>query len=540
MADDDTIDPYVQPAQDYRDVRRAGGMLARGAGGGGMLPALPLPSEKIEQRIEDKRSAEAMMPIFERKMAAEERLMKRQEELLDRPQPELKQQRVREPPPQDLGQNAMMWVAAASALGGLAGLASRRGSINALNAFSGALDGLAKGDILRYRANYEHWKAETDAINKNNDAEMREYESAIKRRDLDQKQITALIEMSATKHRNEMMRQVAAHAMQTGDFETVAVLADATEGQYAQFAIHKKEIEAANDRFNERMEQQERLFELRQSRALAPQEDEASLRMRAQEAWSGNQQSAWRGVSSFSPNAPRLQQMITEEGRRLYPDKNPQELAQILAEKTQQYQGGVSGQRIASGIGTRVEFATGELEGVAENALAASEKLPRSKYRSFNEFAQAAQREFSDPNFLSFQEFHQTLINAYARAMQPLGVTTVYAQMQAKELLERSTSAEGYRAQIEAMFKNIDSSRASIARLQGRQPPPAIMPPEKKDLPPASYMERVRQRAQEGPPSPLDPGYYQGNPLAEAGGWLMWPLFGAPQAVGRVLGHLVP
>jgi hypothetical protein len=206
------------------------------------------PQPKTER---DKAAAAEMKKRFDEHQDRKDRMLQEQGRRAEEPLPEAPQQKhVSQPPPQDLGAHANEWLMAASVLAGFAGLASRRSSINALSAFSGALDGLAKGDKERFDANYQTWKAESDTTIKNNQIEMDKYETLLKRRDLDQRQISTMVEIEATRQRNEFIRQVAEKAAADGDISTLTVAYDSVQGQMAQYEIAKQRM---NQMYEERM-----------------------------------------------------------------------------------------------------------------------------------------------------------------------------------------------------------------------------------------------------------------------------------------------
>jgi hypothetical protein len=192
-------------------------------------PDQPPPEDK-------KKLMEEFGSIIKGRTEETQKLLERQKRLLEEQRtPALRQGRVGAPPPNDLGQNAMLWLGAAGALAGFAGAFSRRGSINALTAFGAALDGFKEGDEERFKANFKEWDAQRQRVNDNNQAEFREYEATLKKQDLDRRQMANEIEITAAKWQNQFIGQIASHAAETGNFDLLAVALDGTQGEIAKY-----------------------------------------------------------------------------------------------------------------------------------------------------------------------------------------------------------------------------------------------------------------------------------------------------------------
>lgn len=120
-----------------------------------------------------------------------------------------KLEKVGPPPQNDIKGDAMLWLGFATALGGIAGAMTKRSSMNALAAFSGALDGLQQGNQQKFDNNFKTWEAQARATQENNKVEMDGYRNILERQDLDQKQRAQQLETWATMNRNKFMIEVA-------------------------------------------------------------------------------------------------------------------------------------------------------------------------------------------------------------------------------------------------------------------------------------------------------------------------------------------
>src|ERR1700746_2478577 len=228
----------------FRDTGQGGG---QGGDAGSYLKSWPGGSD--EPQIERSQGAKELKkefgPIIEGKRREMEPLLQRQQQMMQQPTPELHLERQQPPPNPEVGKNAMMWIAAATALGGLAGALTRRSSVNALTAFSGALDGFKQGDMDRAKMAYQQWDRESETVQRNNEAQWREYESILKRKDMDQRQMSDLIGITAQKWENQFVAQVADHAANTGNFEMLAAALDGGSGQIAKMEESRNRLRQA-------------------------------------------------------------------------------------------------------------------------------------------------------------------------------------------------------------------------------------------------------------------------------------------------------
>jgi hypothetical protein len=79
---------------------------------------------------------------------------------------------------------------------------------------------------------------------------------------------------------------------------------------------------------------------------------------------------------------------------------------------------------------------------------------------------QAGQRAGSSPELRAFTASNTSLINAYARAINPQGVGTVADKEHAREMLSTAFSKGDYEAAIDQLMLEIDAARKSPGTVQ--------------------------------------------------------------------------
>jgi hypothetical protein len=120
----------------------------------------------------------------------------------------------------------------------------------------------------------------------------------------------------------------------------------------------------------------------------------------------------------------------------------------------------------ASGAGARSAaqreslMATAMLEAqkFAPIAVDLSRKVDRTNYPALNTVLNATKRNTGDPNIIQLQIATNGFLNAYVKAITPVGVTTEGAQQRARELLDRAWSQGQYEAAIKQLQVEMDAA----------------------------------------------------------------------------------
>lgn len=185
--------------------------------------------------------------------------------------------------------------------------------------------------------------------------------------------------------------------------------------------------------------------------------DPETRRFMAEQYWAGDpsvMQNLGRGAQG-AKNIVALRHEIVAVGKEM--GKSPKDLAAAQAE----FQGMKAGERTLGTRTANIEMAAQEAKSLAGLALDASEKLPRSGLKSLNDVIQAAQSRTASPELRAFVASNTSLINAYARAINPQGVGTVADKEHAREMLSTAFAKGDYRAAVTQLLKEIDAAQKS-------------------------------------------------------------------------------
>lgn len=125
-----------------------------------------------------------------------------------------------------------------------------------------------------------------------------------------------------------------------------------------------------------------------------------------------------------------------------------------------------AGQRTLGTRTANIEMAATEAASLADLAKQASAKVDRTSYKSLNDVIQAGQRATASPELRAFTASNTSLINAYARAINPQGVGTVADKEHAREMLSTAFSKGDYEAAVNQLLVEIDAARKSPGTVQ--------------------------------------------------------------------------
>jgi len=115
-------------------------------------------------------------------------------------------------------------------------------------------------------------------------------------------------------------------------------------------------------------------------------------------------------------------------------------------------------------IGTReanIELAGTEAGGAISLAQEASSKVPRSGFLPFGKVQVMFDTNVNDPDLKAFATANNAVINTYARAISPTGVSRIDDINHARELLSTAMDERAYKATLNQMLKEIAIAKAA-------------------------------------------------------------------------------
>lgn len=152
-------------------------------------------------------------------------------------------------------------------------------------------------------------------------------------------------------------------------------------------------------------------------------------------------------------NVAALRKRITE---RMQEQKiSPQQQAVKMAE----FKGLQEAERTLGNRQATIGMAGSEVQQLAPLVLQASANVDRTSFPSLNSVLIASMRHTGNPAVVQFGQTINSLINAYARAINPFGQSTVSDKNHARELLSESWSKGQIEAGVQQMLKEIAAAK---------------------------------------------------------------------------------
>lgn len=353
-------------------------------------------------------------------------------------------------------QDALAWMSIAAGFGAIAGGLSRYHTTTALNAFSGMMQGYAKGELQAFDQQYKTWQANTDKALEYNNRAQREYRAIMDNSKLNIDTMSNMMQMTADKWQDQIM----SNAARMRDVERMTQL---MEGQ-ARFEENLKLRKEA-------MENHKKEFDVKTQTDLAKaglvKHDDGSIGIdttpgspiyqRAEQIAAYNQpmpnNPGGRYAGMFNELAALVNKISVEKNGASY--------------DATRYVGKQSYARTAGTYGARVETATNEVALLLPQALEASKAEPRGKWVPINKLVQDVQAGKSDPRYYDFAFANLTLINAYGRAVNPTGVARLEDKAHASALMSTVTDQASYERVLLRMAKEVRASHAAVALTRG-------------------------------------------------------------------------
>ncbi len=134
---------------------------------------------------------------------------------------------------------------------------------------------------------------------------------------------------------------------------------------------------------------------------------------------------------------------------------------ELLAIRAAEFGGLQAGERTAAQQAARIGMANNEAQFMMPIAVAASEKVDRTQYPHLNSIIEAVDRGTGDENVVKFFTAVNSLVNAYARAVTPVGASTDDQRKHARDVLDAAYSKGQFRAATDTMKLEMQAALAA-------------------------------------------------------------------------------
>lgn len=343
--------------------------------------------------------------------------------------------------------DAMAWMSLAAGMGAIAGGLSRYHTTAALNAFSGMMNGFAKGQLEVYQQKYQEWQANSDRAHELNARALREYQAVMNNAKLNLDAKSNLMQMTAEKYQDQLM----AVAAQQRSIERMTQLMDAQdrfdqnlqlkEGALAQHHAEftdKTKIDLASKGL---IMHDDGSVEL-DTTPGSPTYERAQSIARYQMPMPSNP--GGRNTGMYNQLAALVNQISLQETGQPYDQTK-------FSAKTA---AATSGARASASRLANLEIISKNLDKVIPQAEAASAQVPRGKWVPINQLIQQGKIATSDPAMTVFAQTNLQVAEMWARAMNPTGVMREGDRDLALRILSTASDPQTYKQQLQVL-KNL-------------------------------------------------------------------------------------
>jgi hypothetical protein len=146
----------------------------------------------------------------------------------------------------------------------------------------------------------------------------------------------------------------------------------------------------------------------------------------------------------------------------------PKEKAgELLAIRAAEFQGLQAGERTAAQQEARIGMANHEAQIMMPIAIETSRKVDRTQYPTMNAALIAVERGTGDENVVRFSTATNSLLQAYARAVTPVGTPTDATRARAAEILNTAFSKGQFEAAIGVMQREMTAALTAPGMVKG-------------------------------------------------------------------------
>lgn len=385
------------------------------------------------------------------------------------------------PPPGLFGHDdapGNQWMDALTLVGAMGSGTDRRSAMTAMVAMTGMLEGWAKGQKQVFDEKYNAWKDSVGAIEKNYTRQTEYYNNILADNKMSMEEKKQELALGAVAFKDAITYELAAQGR-----------LDQTDKLWKERADTVEKLAKAEKDFDKQ---------------IADGNIPGGL-VGAAETYNrtgiltGRNSKLNLAIQQQADTLLEQQGIATPEERQSYREQN------ILRWKRQQAAATTEGRVVAQRT-ANLEVIEQRLAYLIPDALAASEAVPRSRYRQINQIVQAWQRGAGNPRLAAFAAASFNLADTWALSQKPTGVLDVTLRNQALERLSTADSKEVYATVANQIVREIIRNyQGAKAVERGEAPevpaiPGAYVPPGQQPLP-----------GQGAPPAPAVSGTTSGG-----------------------------
>jgi hypothetical protein len=352
------------------------------------------------------------------------------------------------PSTDQFNKDAQGWIGAIAALSALVGARGRGRGTAALKAYAAGLDGIKQGNQQSFDNSYKEWKANTEAMQKENDEEMAKYKAVIENRELSESEQTQAIKMIGYEYNNKVTSAINSADQAFAVYDSQVKAQANANAMVEKMDAKKKANDEAQDQRDAKLQETLKIFPTLKDTDIVPGigMTKAGILQKVKILNDTGDNYPAAGISMRSMNNP-LRDFVDAVKAQSNPDQDVVKGRSNVAEATSE----------AHAIGRRAgttEVGVGEFDQLIEPTRASIHKLDFGQWKDLNAFKASYDEHVNDPDYIEALNNIQELQNAYTSVLTRGGVRTDAAQSLSEGTINKLFGSAGSDRALDTMAAN--------------------------------------------------------------------------------------
>lgn len=320
------------------------------------------------------------------------------------------------------------WITAISALSAFVGARGRMGGTGALKAFAAGVKGIQEGNKSAFDAATTKWKADTEAMLKNNDEEMKKYDAILKNREISESEAMNEIKMVAAEHQNSTMLAMDNYHQAAAAYDSRQKLTLQADLAYKKMDAHEKLLQEREDKKDAQIAKNLKNFDSMKDTDIIPGlgATKADVLNKVKTLHETGGSYAAAGISTRTMNNP-IKDMVESVKAQMYPDEN-------MSTQRSKFVGDQAESRAIGTAAGKISLAANSLDQSLPLLEDAIKKVDLTRFPDLNALNNYAAQHTGDPNITRLNTALQTTVTDYSTLIARNGQRTDATDAAAKHL----------------------------------------------------------------------------------------------------------
>lgn len=367
------------------------------------------------------------------------------------PQPPSPKQAAPAPEAQQFAKDSQGWINALAVFSSLIGARGRNRGTGALKAYAAGINGIKQGNQQAFDDSYKTWKANTDAMFKENDDEMAKYKAVLENRDFSEAEANQQMKMIGAEYQNKVMSDTHTADQAFAVYDSMVKARAGIDAYTSKMEAKKAEMDKQQQDKDDKQDALIQSFSGLKDTDIVPGYGvtKAAIMDKVRGLQSGlNYPDV--GISMRGTNNP-LKDLV--DSIKAETDAGGNRADEKLA-----YQGQQAETRAIAARSAPAKIAVKEMDNLAQPMVDAVKRLNPSSYPDLNSLKNAAEKRTGGEDVVKANLAVQEFKTAFTNLMIRNGVPTDAARSKADAIMDSNFSL----GQIEAVRDQAKISGAAV------------------------------------------------------------------------------